>query len=62
MRAVEWFLSDYLNDRRLLRRLNQVMRRVPLPQLPDATTDWFREVRARTYEQAPTLLWDVSEI
>ncbi len=60
--AVERFLYDYLNDRRLLRRLNQVMRRVSLPQLPETTIDWLREIRARIYEQAPTLLWDVSEI
>ncbi len=30
----ERFLSDYLNDERLLHRLNQVLRRVKLPPLP----------------------------
>ena len=31
----ERFLWDYPEDEKLLRRLNQVMRRVRLPQLPD---------------------------
>lgn len=33
----ERFLQDYLDDRKLLRRLNQVMKRIQLAPLPDAT-------------------------
>ena len=32
----ERFLSDYSNDAKLVVRLNQVMRRVKLPSLPDS--------------------------
>jgi hypothetical protein len=52
----ERFLADYLDDRRLLHRLNQVMRRVKLPALPDSTVDvlaWSRELVA---VQMPRLL------
>ncbi len=33
----ERFLQDYLDDRKLLRRLNQVMKRIQLAPLPDET-------------------------
>jgi hypothetical protein len=56
--AVERFLYDYLDDHRLLRRLNQVMRRVSLPQLPEMTTEWLGEVRWRTYKHSSELLWE----
>jgi len=52
----ERFLADYLDDRRLLHRLNQVMRRVKLPALPGSTVDvlaWSRELVA---VQSPQLL------
>lgn len=41
----ERFLYDYGDDGKLLRRLNQVMRRVNLPQLPDWLTEFFSEAR-----------------
>ncbi len=43
----ERFLQDYLDDRKLLRRLNQVMKRIQLAPLPDAvlvTLAYAREV------------------
>jgi hypothetical protein len=43
--ASERFLWDYLDDGRLLFRLNQVMRRVRLPALPDALIDILPEAR-----------------
>jgi hypothetical protein len=50
----ERFLWDYLDDGKLLGRLNQVMRRVRLPLLPDALVDVFpsarKLVRARMSE------------
>ena len=41
----ERFLWDYADDARLLRRLNQVMRRVNLPQLPERTTRFLASAR-----------------
>ena len=35
------FLYDYLDDEKLLRRLNQVMKRVKLTALPDSLLDWL---------------------
>jgi hypothetical protein len=55
--AVERFLYDYLDDQRLLRRMNQVMRRVSLPQLPEKTRHWLYDIRSRIYAQANQLLW-----
>jgi hypothetical protein len=50
----ERFLYDYLDDAKLLTRLNHVMRRVNLPQLPLTLTDLFpsllRRVRVRMDE------------
>ncbi len=54
--AAERFLYDYVDDQRLLRRMNQVMRRVSLPLLPDRTCHWLREVRLRIYSHANELL------
>lgn len=42
----EAFLYDYRDDSLLLRRLNQVMRRVKLAPLPRCLLDWFPEARA----------------
>lgn len=39
------FLEDYVDDRRLLFRLNQVMRRVGLPELPTAFVDMLPDAR-----------------
>jgi hypothetical protein len=41
----ERFLWDYLEDEKLLFRLNQVMRRVGLPALPDAFQEVFPQAR-----------------
>jgi hypothetical protein len=43
--SAERFLYDYLDDVRLLFRLNQVMRRVKLPALPDAFQTILPEAR-----------------
>ncbi|MCS7468789.1 hypothetical protein NZK35_19225 [Stieleria sp. ICT_E10.1] len=37
------FLYDYVDHRRLLMRLNQVMRRVGLAELPDSVLPWLQE-------------------
>lgn len=39
------FLYDYLDDEKLLMRLNQVMNRVGLPALPDTITRWLPEAQ-----------------
>lgn len=41
----EEILRDYADDRRLLRRLNQVLRRVKLSPLPDAASGWLADAR-----------------
>jgi hypothetical protein len=43
--CAERFLWDYRDDARLLFRLNQVMRRANLPQLPEAFCELFPEAR-----------------
>lgn len=52
----ERFLWDYLDDRRLVFRLNQVMRRVKLPQLPDAILEVLPELRRQVAEHRQGLL------
>lgn len=55
------FLSDYSNDAKLLVRLNQVMRRVKLPQLPDSLgkilPEARQQIRSRMHEllERPTI-------
>lgn len=60
----EQFLRDYLDSDRLLYRLNQVMRRIKLRQLPDelaAAFDTGRDiVRRRMNELLPFALPDIS--
>jgi hypothetical protein len=41
----ERFLYDYADDGKLLHRLNQVMRRVNLPPLPEGLLGFFPEAR-----------------
>jgi hypothetical protein len=53
--AQERFIADYVDNSRLLFRLNGVMRRVGLPQLPDIT-NWLQLARVRVYDAAPNLL------
>lgn len=43
----ERFLYDYTDDGKLLFRLNQVMRRVRLPALPETLLPWLQSARRR---------------
>lgn len=52
----ERFLCDYADDGKLLWRLNQVMRRVGLPQLPDAFLNLLPSARERVAERRGELL------
>ncbi len=52
----ERFLWDYLDDGKLLVRLNQVMRRVGLPQLPAGFVSVLGEARRRVGERQVQLL------
>jgi hypothetical protein len=52
----ERFLYDYLDDERLLIRLNHVMRRVGLPTLPDSLAGLFPGMRQRVHERKQELL------
>ena len=52
----EGFLYDYLQDEKLLYRLNGVMRRVKLPPLPDSVSDWLASARSRVADHAGELL------
>jgi hypothetical protein len=55
----ERFLYDYLDDEKLLMRLNHVMRRVGLPWLPPSLADLFPDLRRRTRDEIAQLLPDV---
>jgi hypothetical protein len=63
-RLVEWiprfcgerFLFDYLEDAKLLGRLNRVMARVRLPDLPATFADLLPAARRRVRERATELL------
>jgi len=52
----ERFLYDYLDDGKLLTRLNHVMRRVGLPQLPPELVELFPSMRQRVRERMNELL------
>ena len=52
----ERFLADYYDDKLLLYRLNGVMKRVKLPQLPDRTSEWLSSARIRVRDAADELL------
>lgn len=52
----ERFLADYVDDQRLLHRLNQVMRRAKLPPLPEAFLQILPAARAQVRQQLPQLL------
>lgn len=53
---VAQFLYDYADDGGLLRRLNQVLRRVTLPPLEVSATQVLREARRQVNRQADALL------
>jgi hypothetical protein len=52
----ERFLYDYADDGKLLWRLNHVMRRVKLPELPVSLGEYFPEARRRVAERQSELL------
>jgi len=54
--SAERFLYDYLDDAKLLFRLNNVMRRVRLPFLPETLAEYFPEARRLVRERAADLL------
>lgn len=57
----EKFLYDYSDDQQLLRRLNQVMKRVGFDQLPDEVTEFFPDARQQIADRIDELLpWPVS--
>lgn len=52
----ERFLADYVDDTLLLKRLNGVMKRVGLPQMPPQISDWLATARPRVQAKADELL------
>src|SRR5262249_14067134 len=54
--TAERFLYDYLDDGKLLTRLNHVMRRVGLPQLPPELVELIPPMRRRVRERSTALL------
>jgi len=54
--AAERFLYDYLEDGKLLTRLNHVMRRVGLPLLPPSIAELFPAMRQRVRDHRAELL------
>jgi hypothetical protein len=55
----EKVLWDYLDDEKLLMRLNQVMRRVKLPPLPDEFAEIFPKARQMVSDRKNELLPDL---
>lgn len=53
------FLYDYLDDRGLLSRLNQVLQRVTLPQIDEQCLSVLRDARALVQRHGSQLLQDV---
>ena len=57
----ERFLYDYDDDQQLLRRINQVMKRVGLDLLPDDMAEYFAIARGRVVERSEELLpWPIT--
>jgi hypothetical protein len=54
--TAERFLYDYLDDGKLLTRLNHIMRRVGLPALPGTLVELFPALRRRVRERKVELL------
>jgi hypothetical protein len=52
----ERFLSDYGDDAKLLRRLNQVLRRVGLPPAPERLCHWVSSARRRVADRVDELM------
>jgi hypothetical protein len=60
--AAERFLYDYLDDSKLLMRLNHVMRRVNLPQLPSSLVSLFPSLRCRVRDRMRDLLTEPQSV
>ncbi len=60
--ANERFLYDYLNDARLLMRLNHIMRRVGLPQIPPSLVQLLPELRSRVRDRMSELLTEPQSV
>jgi hypothetical protein len=56
--SAERFLYDYAEDGKLLFRLNNVMRRVRLPALPETLAEFFPEARRLVRQRSAELLAD----
>jgi len=54
--SAERFLYDYLENEKLLWRLNNVMRRVRLPKLPDSIAELFPDARQLVRDRRDELL------
>jgi len=54
--TAERFLYDYLDDTRLLIRLNHIMRRVNLPQIPPSLLSLIPSLRFRVRERMSDLV------
>jgi hypothetical protein len=54
--STERFLYDYVDDGKLLYRLNNVMHRVGLAPVPDSLADWFGSARTRVKQRFNHLL------
>ncbi len=60
--AAERFLYDYADDGRLLMRLNHIMRRVGLPQLPLSMLDLLPSLRVRVRDRMSELLTEPQSV
>ena len=58
----EGYLYDYVDDGRVRYRLNRVLKRVRLAQLPESFLDWLPNARQRVYRLAPSLLTEPVEV
>ena len=52
----EAYLYDYVDDQRVRYRLNRVLKRVKLAELPESFLDWLPSARNRVYQLAPAML------
>ncbi len=54
----EKYLYDYVDDERLMYRVNHVLRRVKLNEVDETITDWVGSARTRVYDAAKDLLFE----
>ena len=52
----EAYLYDYVDDAKVRYRLNRVLTRVKLAELPVSVLEWMPSARKRVYELAPVML------